>query len=154
MPFDLDLTALDAAHIAPGATRRLTLHELGIALDLRTATEDNAAYWSAYVAGQAERARRAQVLGAQDPAANLAEHRRSEAALFAAHVVVGWEGVKRSDGSPATLSPEAARELLLAIIDKAPRIWDRIERFANDAERYTTRAIAAAEALAGNSFGG
>jgi hypothetical protein len=149
---DIDLSALDAATIAPDATRRLALPELGITLILAPATEDNADFWAAGLVRAAEMSK---VAGSGPPTpAAITEQRLRSAALFAEHVVKGWEGVKKPDGTPAPFSPAAALELLTKVVERTPRFWLRIDRFAANPDHFTAKAIEAAEVLAGNSSSG
>lgn len=153
MPIDFDLAALDAVSVPPLAARRLALPELGLTLLLAPATEDNREFFAASLVDLAAAAKDG-TRGEAVTVERVVDNRRREAVIFAAHVVKGWEGVRGRDGSPVPFSPGAALELLERIIERAPRFWRRIESFAANVDNFTAKAIAAAEALAGNSSSG
>ena len=152
MPTDFDFAALDAVSVPPQATRRLALPELGMVLVLAPATEENREFFAASLVEVATLAKDGR--GDAVTVERVVDNRKREAALFAAHVIKGWEGVKRANGGAVPCTPQAALELLERIIDRAPRFWRRIESFAANVDNFTAKAIEAAEALAGNSSSG
>ncbi len=147
---EFDLTALDAVSIKPGVTRKLVIPDLGLTLILAPATDDNPAYREASIVNAATAAKRQHMAGGEMTSALIDANTKDEIGLFAEHVVKGWDGVKNKAGEPVPFSPEAARELLTKIAGQAARYWRQIDRFASVADNFTPRAIAAAEALAGN----
>lgn len=102
-------------------TARFTLHAIKLlsedapapVLIVRPASEANKGYFNALL--KHSRTYAAQVQAGAVTESAIAENRKQDVALYAAHVVIGWENVVGADGSPVSFSKEACADLLGAL---------------------------------------
>lgn len=141
------MTDFDFAAVAvvPDSTRTYRIDALGVTLTVAPAGEENRPYWSAVLVAAQSAQPRARKLNPD----TMAEARDEDVVLFAAHVLKGWEGVKRSDGTPFPFTGDNAREWLTALARHAPRLWYAVRDFAKDADNFTAGALG--RGISGNS---
>jgi hypothetical protein len=145
---------LSAVTVQPTTPRTYRIPALGVELSVVTMTEANEAFF----ADMLERATRAAAAGGTPEISTIetrAATRKSNAAIFAKYALVGWSGVKTSDGAACDFTAENATAWCVALAREAPHLFDAVYEFARTPDNWTRGAIdAAARALAGNSNGG
>jgi len=119
----------------------------GAYLDVLTAAEANAAYHEASAALSGARVRNIATGQAQADRRNADLDRNEDRELYPLHVVVGWGGIKHTDGAPVPWSVAECAKFIAALPDW---IFDRLRLFAMRPERFVTTPPPAEE-LAGNS---
>lgn len=124
-----------ALSVSSERTARYTIHEIqgAPALHLLPATEANKPYLNAVLRrAQHSRARKGVT------AALLDELRDGNRAMFAEHVLRGWDGVVDEDGRPVPFSQPDALAFLRAIPD---HLFDGVKAFAEDPSNFTAEAL-------------
>jgi len=135
----------------PTGTARFVLDTFPLGSDqapvliMRHAGDSNAAYASAVV--KAANELRSRAAGSRITESKIAESRSLDARLFAQHVLVGWENVCETPGTPTPFSPAKAEELLLAIAAKRPDVLTLITSFARDADNFRDASVPTGDAL-------
>jgi len=127
---------LKSLAVAPDARREYRIDQLDVVLTVLSATQSNRDYFSKALVLAQEQGR-----GRKVTVTSLAVDQERDAELFAAHVVVGWKGVKKEDGTPVPWSREAATEYLLAIVRLAPYLFDELRSFCKDESNFTAAAL-------------
>lgn len=94
-------------------------------------------------------ARRARGLLATATAEAEAERRLVYAKLFAQHVIIGWENVCEDEAplEPAVFSPAKCEEMLIALVENRPDIYDYLFAFAIDADNFRDQPLTDTETL-------
>ncbi len=101
-------------------------------LFIRPATERNKAYHNALLKRNAKLAARFRQR-VKITREMLKENREHDKVLYAAHVIVGWEGIEADDGSHPTFTPDLCR----AFLNKLPGwIFDDLRLFAVDPTNF------------------
>lgn len=128
--------------VAPGARRTYKLLA-GVELTVAIAGEYNAPFWSAVLTSA-----RGHQSGGLDPA-TIAAGRISDADLWARHVVLGWKGVRKDDGTEAPFTVDTCRDFLVAMAQRVPHVFDAFKAWTKDPDNFTASAVA--RGLEGNS---
>lgn len=117
------------------ATATMTLYMLDgePKLTMRPADEVNSKYMQAALKNAPERARVARRTGLTP--GMIKANRDRDRENFAAHVIIGWEGVVDDDGKAVTFSPETCKEFLDALPDW---IFDEVREFAQSPNNFVS----------------
>lgn len=133
---------IDFSHLTPTGTARFTLtgvcvprtNPVSTTLVMKHAGRSNAGFTNAImkIEGETGGARTVHTLDVGD---------EKSAAIFARHVVVGWEGPLGADGKPLPCTPENVQKLFAALIAaKRPDLVRAAFAFAGDADNFSDAA--------------
>jgi hypothetical protein len=138
-------------------TARVPLPEVGeeAALIVKSTGQFNKGYFNAVLKVGGKEARKKSIMD-DLTLAEVKKDREKHVRLYEKHVIVGWEGVVDENGDLVEFTPDNLRDLMDAILEDAPHLFDRVRDVADDSANFyeDDELPPDAEELAGNSASG
>lgn len=133
-----DFSHLEKLDVAGEKTATYTLYQLAgePTLLVSSATESNKPYFNALLRKSRRNVRAVQAKNIN--AGTISENRDEDRALYAEHIVKGWEGVKDSKNNTVEFNKENLKDFLEALPNW---LFDEVRNFASRPENFIEDVI-------------